>query len=224
MEITQTTQSTQSASSASTSEADGGTSALSSDFETFLRMLTVQMENQDPLNPIESADFAVQLATFSGVEQQVRSNDLLESLVGQNSLSALTQISGWVGMEARAAVAAPFDGQPVTVYPKMPQGADQATLIVRNEFGTVVSRSATPVSEDPISWDGTDQFGANLPHGDYSFEIEGKKEGDVIETLPAEVYAPVVEARLNGSEAVVVFAAGDESPSDEVTAVRQPQG
>ena len=51
---------------------------ISSDFETFLRMLTVQMQNQDPLNPIQSSDFAVQLATFSGVEQQVRTNDLLE--------------------------------------------------------------------------------------------------------------------------------------------------
>jgi flagellar basal-body rod modification protein FlgD len=54
--------------------------ALTSDFETFLRMLTVQMKNQDPLNPIESSDFAVQLATFSGVEQQVKTNDLLTKL------------------------------------------------------------------------------------------------------------------------------------------------
>ena len=43
--------------------------AISSDFDTFLRMLTVQMRNQDPLDPIDSADYAVQLATFSGVEQ-----------------------------------------------------------------------------------------------------------------------------------------------------------
>ena len=49
----------------------GGNSALSSDFETFLRMLTTQLQNQDPLNPVDSADFAVQLATFSSVEQQV---------------------------------------------------------------------------------------------------------------------------------------------------------
>jgi flagellar basal-body rod modification protein FlgD len=56
--------------------------AISSDFNTFLRMLTVQMQNQDPLDPIDSADFAVQLATFSGVEQQVRTNELLGQLSG----------------------------------------------------------------------------------------------------------------------------------------------
>ena len=55
-------------------------SKISSDFETFLLMLTTQLENQDPLNPIESQDFAVQLATFSGVEQQVLTNDLLSDL------------------------------------------------------------------------------------------------------------------------------------------------
>lgn len=54
--------------------------ALTSDFDTFLRMLTVQMQNQDPLDPVDSADYAVQLATFSGVEQQVRTNELLTEL------------------------------------------------------------------------------------------------------------------------------------------------
>ena len=44
---------------------------LSSDFETFLKMLTTQMQNQDPLNPVDSTDYATQLATFSSVEQQV---------------------------------------------------------------------------------------------------------------------------------------------------------
>ena len=48
------------------------TSAISSDFETFLKMLTAQMENQDPLNPLDSQDFATQLATFSGVELKGR--------------------------------------------------------------------------------------------------------------------------------------------------------
>ena len=52
--------------------ADGSAAAESSDFETFLKMLTVQMQNQDPLNPVESTDYAVQLATFSGVEQNSR--------------------------------------------------------------------------------------------------------------------------------------------------------
>ena len=59
---------------------DSTRAEVSSDFETFLKMLTVQMQNQDPLNPVDSSDYAIQLATFSGVEQQVKTNDLLASL------------------------------------------------------------------------------------------------------------------------------------------------
>ena len=74
-------------------------SGISSDFETFLRMLTAQMKNQDPLNPVESADFATQLATFSGVEQAVLTNDLLRGLSLQIGVSGL---ASWVGKEVRA--------------------------------------------------------------------------------------------------------------------------
>ncbi len=57
-------------------------------------MLTVQMKNQDPLNPIQSSDFAVQLATFSGVEQQVRTNELLSRLAEGFASSGMTGLSG----------------------------------------------------------------------------------------------------------------------------------
>ena len=98
--------------------ASSATSEISSDFETFLRMLTVQMQNQDPLNPVDSSDYAVQLATFSGVEQQVLTNDLLRGLAAQNGTAGLAQMANWVGMEARAVGAAYFNGAPVTIAPE----------------------------------------------------------------------------------------------------------
>ena len=76
------------------------TAALSSDFETFLKMLTVQMENQDPLNPVDSADYAVQLATFSSVEQQVRTNDLLSSLAATMASGGIESLGQWVNGSA----------------------------------------------------------------------------------------------------------------------------
>ena len=75
---------------------------ISSDFNTFLKMLTTQLKNQDPLNPMDNSEYAVQLATFSGVEQQVKTNTLLESLGTQLGLSGLSTYAGWVGKDARA--------------------------------------------------------------------------------------------------------------------------
>ena len=66
---------------------------ITSDFTTFLKMLTTQMQNQDPLNPIDSTDYAAQLATFSGVEQQVRTNSLLADLGTQFGLMGMAQLA-----------------------------------------------------------------------------------------------------------------------------------
>ena len=99
MDVAQTTTTAFSAASgATTTKTPNAKAVLSSDFETFLKMLTVQMENQDPLNPVESTEFATQLATFSGVEQQVQTNDLLKSLGAQLGAMNVSQLSGWVGM------------------------------------------------------------------------------------------------------------------------------
>lgn len=58
-------------------------SGLASDFETFLKMLTAQARYQDPLEPIDLTEYASQLAQFSMVEQQVKTNDMLSALSGQ---------------------------------------------------------------------------------------------------------------------------------------------
>src|SRR5690606_40471353 len=100
------------------------------DFQTFLKMLTTQIKHQDPLNPMESTDFAVQLATFSGVEQQVRTNQLLEDLAVSLGLSGVGKYAGWIGREARVAAPAWFDGTPVSVLVQPRSGADAAQLVV----------------------------------------------------------------------------------------------
>lgn len=77
--------------------------ALSSDFETFLKMLTVQMRNQDPLNPVDSAEYAVQLATFSQVEQQAATNKILEKVLDRIGAQNMSDMAGWIGKEVETA-------------------------------------------------------------------------------------------------------------------------
>ena len=131
---------------ATESQTESASNALSSDFETFLKMLTTQMENQDPLNPVESAEFAMQLATFSGVEQQIRTNGLLADMVSGLGASGLSQLAGWVGMEARVNSPVVFDGAPITLAPEPDPASDAAFLVVRDATGGVVSREAIPLN------------------------------------------------------------------------------
>ena len=193
-----------------------------SDFNTFLRMLTVQMQNQDPLNPIDSTDYAVQLATFSGVEQQVRTNQLLDAMAAQFSLMGMSQLAGWVGQEARAAAPVWYSGEPVTLSPNPVASADRAVLVVKNASGQVVSREEIPVSSEPYSWLGGDAAGDPLPEGKYTLSLESWRDDEVIQEDPIEYYGRVVEARGGAGGVRLVFEGGIEVAATAITALRVP--
>lgn len=199
-----------------------GRSAISSDFETFLKMLTVQMKNQDPLNPIDSADYAVQLATFSNVEQSVRTNQLLESIQTQFGILGMAQLAGWVGQEARAAAPVYMDGTAVTLSPNPAASADTVTLMVTDAQGRVVAREQLPVSADPYQWQGLDADGAPLPTGTYSLTLESYLQDTLLMTSPVEYYASIQEARGGPDGTRLVLRGGIEVLATSVTALRVP--
>ena len=195
---------------------------ISSDFDTFLKMLTAQMQNQDPLNPIESADYATQLATFSGVEQQMRTNDLLTSLGGQMAVLGMSQLAGWVGQEARANVPVWMDGDPVTMQLSPAIGADRAVLVVRNASGALVSREDVPITPGLYDWLGGDAEGDPLPEGRYTLSLESFSGETLLGESPVESYARIIEARNGPSGATLVLEGGVEVPSSFITALRVP--
>ena len=193
---------------------------ISSDFETFLKMLTAQMENQDPLNPLDSQDFATQLATFSGVEQQVKTNDLLKALSTNLGVSGLSDMAGWIGREARIAAPAPFDGSPIEVLPDPPISADSATLVVRNSAGHEVQRVPIAASDAPIVWQGVATNGLTFPNDTYEFTVEAVADGEVISTSTPEVFLAVREIRAVDGQTMIVLSNGDLLPSQNVTGLR----
>ncbi len=196
--------------------------AITSDYSTFLKMLTTQMQNQDPLDPMSSADFAVQLATFSGVEQQTRTNQWLETLNGQFGTMGMAQLAGWVGQEARAEVPVWYDGSPVTLSPEPAAGADRAVLVVHDSGGRLVSREDLPASAEPYLWLGSDAAGNPLPHGSYTLTLESHAGERHLATTPVESYARIVEAQSGPGGAVLLLAGGVRVAAAQITALRMP--
>ncbi|MEP0964475.1 MAG: flagellar hook capping FlgD N-terminal domain-containing protein [Roseobacter sp.] len=195
--------------------------ALASDFETFLKMLTAQARYQDPLEPIDSSEYAAQLAQFSMVEQQVLSNDLLTELGDQIGSSTIGQMASWIGMEARSIAAASYQGDPITILPTVEAGADEAILIAYNADGTEVERRQMAVSSEQIDWDGALADGSSLPNGNYTFKIESRLLGESIGTTTAETYSRITEARRDGDETIFVLNSGVGVTADSVTALRE---
>ena len=198
-----------------------GVAAITSDFETFLRMLTVQAQNQDPLNPLDSTDFAVQLATFSGVEQQVRTNDLLESMTGTLAGNELAQLASWVGMEARSASPAAFSGAPIRLDAAPERLAARAEMRVYDERGQLWDRFDVPATPGQVIWEGTRADGSMFPPGLYTFEVRSlDAEGSPMATTPAQTYNRVIEAQAGPAGAELLLANGTYVPADSVTALR----
>ena len=143
----------------------GADASLSSDFEVFLQMLTAQMKYQDPLNPVDSTDYATQLATFSGVEQAVLTNDLLKSLTTQMTVGGLSDMASWVGREARTSAPAYFDGKPIELFPQAIGAADTQEIIVRDESGAEVQRIPYASGSESIQWAGVQANGTLMQEG-----------------------------------------------------------
>jgi flagellar basal-body rod modification protein FlgD len=209
---------------AATAQGAASKPLISSDFDTFLKMLTAQMQNQDPLNPIDSTDYATQLATFSGVEQQMRTNDLLASLGSQMAVLGMSQLAAWVGQEARADAPVWMDGDPVTMQLSPAIGADGAVLVVRDASGQVISREDVPTAPGLYDWLGGDAAGDPLPEGLYSLSLESYSGETLLGESPVESYARIIEARNGAAGATLVLEGGVEVPSSRITALRVPTG
>ena len=193
---------------------------ISSDFQTFLKLLTTQISNQDPLDPMKAEEFAVQLATFSSVEQQVVTNDLLKSIAGNSAGDDFMAITGWIGRDVRASMPLYFAGDPLTVHPDRPVAGARHELVVRNDAGTEVDRFAIGGSGDPVTWDGRDPGGRRLTDGVYSFETQSFEGGTLVASEPVSAYARVQEIRYSDTGPILALAGGVELAASDVSAVR----
>lgn len=189
------------------------------DFQTFLSMLTAQIQNQNPLEPIQSSDFAAQLATFSGVEQQVQTNQLLSQL---SSRMGLTELASWVGKDILSAAPIRFEGVPIDLVPPEVAGANRAELVVTDSTGREIGRYAVDPNASHIVFD--------VPHdtdivreGDfYSFSMVSYRDETELGENAILGYSNVQEARADAGHTLLVLDGGYIINSDEVIGLRDP--
>ncbi|WP_198590185.1 flagellar hook capping FlgD N-terminal domain-containing protein [Paracoccus zhejiangensis] len=190
------------------------------DFQTFLRMLTAQLKNQDPMNPMQGSDFAVQLATFSGVEQQAQTNKLLTQLTQQMG-GGLGQLSDWLGREVRVAGPVWFGEKPLTLDVAPDPRADSVQLVVLTANGRELSREEIGAGRGQVDWFGRDALEAKLPDGLYQFRVESRQDGTLIGQDEVGAYSRVVEAELVPGGVQLVLEGGVTAGSDQIEAVRE---
>jgi flagellar basal-body rod modification protein FlgD len=143
-----------------TANAATSQASLSDNFDTFLTILTAQIQNQDPLEPMDSNQFTEQLVQFSGVEQQIRVNSQLETLIKATNSNAGASLSGYLGQTAEIdSAGAQYTGDPVNWRYSLPSDAAKATITVTDAAGKVLySKTATGdelgAGPHDFAWDG----------------------------------------------------------------------
>ncbi len=159
-----------------------GASSLEETFDTFLLLLTTQLQNQDPLDPLDTNQFTEQLVNFSSVEQQIKSNTLLEEMVELQKGSGLSTAISMIGseIEYQGDVVPLNDGTARMRY-SLPANATVATVMITDVTGDVVRTLSVDGSagEREVVWDGKDDGGALLPDGLYAVSLAATDSNEI---------------------------------------------
>jgi len=151
-------------------------SQLSSNFSTFLTLLTSQLKNQDPTSPMDSNQFTQQLVMYSQVEQQIDTNSNLKTLIGQGTTQAGTYAAAYLGRTVSVINGqASLSGGAANWTYTLGATAANTGLTVTNSAGQVVftGPGETASGSHAFAWNGKDNNGNALPDGVYKLNVTG---------------------------------------------------
>ncbi|MCI5060241.1 MAG: flagellar hook assembly protein FlgD [Alphaproteobacteria bacterium] len=172
---------------------------LAEDFSQFLNLLTTQLQNQDPLSPLDSNQFTEQLVQFSQVEQAINTNTKLDDLVALQLNNAATSALGYVGLDVSyvSAEIALEEGQGTTIKYSLDRPAAVSKINIFTEGNELVFSGDIEgtVGAHEFEWNGKDLLGNDLPSGTYVVSIDAVD----IEENPVNTTS-VVTARVRGIE------------------------
>ena len=184
--------------------ASGGRAAagFGGDFNTFLTLLTTQLKNQSPLDPLDTNQFTQQLVQFAGVEQQLKSNDTLSSILTAMRSSSTSNAASYIGMKVTAdGSTAPLAKGAATWTVNAAKDTKRATVTISNADGAAVATKsmAFKAGAQAFAWDGRDASGSVQPDGDYRIAITA---------LDATGQSVVVSTELSGTVSAVDVSSG----------------
>ena len=178
---------------------------IAGNFTTFLQLLTTQLKNQNPLEPLDTNQFTQQLTQFAQVEQQLKMNDQLASIVTMEKSAQSTLAMSFVGQTVAV------DGQTTQLVSgaakwtfSVPKPANAEITITNSAGQTVYStKYAMQVGQQVFNWDGKSNSGQQLPDGAYKMTITAKDTSGQSVAIPTEVQGIVDSVDLTKSPPIL---------------------
>ncbi len=194
---------------------------LAGNFDTFLQLLTTQLQNQDPLSPMDSTQFTQQLVSFAGVEQQINTNNNLQSLISLNTSQQASAAVSYIGHSVvMTSGKGSLTGGDVDWTYNLSAPSAGTTLTVTNTAGQVVYSQAgsTSAGNNDFNWNGKDSNGNQLADGQYTLNVSAAAaDGSAVSSTIASK-AIVTAVDMSGAAPQLVLSSM-EIPLSEVSLV-----
>ncbi len=179
---------------------------IAGNFDAFLNLLTTQLQNQNPLEPLDTNEFTAQLVQFSSVEQSIQANKNLEQLVALSLTTAFNNAVGYIGKTVGAAgsVTQLANGVATWNY-SIPADSPETTITIRDAAGATVftETKAIGAGDGAYTWDGRLENGTQAPDGAYSIEFAASDtEGNAV-TVTTDIEGVVESIDMTGVEPVL---------------------
>lgn len=204
-------------------KAAGDAKTLGSDLNRFLTLLVTQLQNQDPLDPLDTNEFTAQLVQFAGVEQQIQNNANLETLIDIGRASEVAAIVNVIGkrIEAGGTMLALNAGKAEAAY-TLSEAAAETKLAVTDESGQVVYSGAgkTEAGRHEFLWDGRDEAGRALADGAYTLTVTAtRRDGSAIDVEQRTI--GTVTAAAKGDAGAILSLGRAEVPMSQVRSIAE---
>ena len=176
--VSGTTPQTSSSSSSTASSANAlASQQIAGNFQSFLELLTTQLQNQNPLDPLDTNQFTQQLVEFAGVQEQLNTNDSLSTLISLQQSTASSQALNYVGQNAVVAGnTAPLSDSVAGWMFNIPSNSTLSVSISNSSGATVFTGSydVSAGNEQPFIWNGQGNDGTQCPDGSYTMTATAK--------------------------------------------------
>ena len=176
---------------------------LSADMNTFLTLLTTQLKYQDPLDPMDTAEFTNQLVQYSSVEQAIQTNQKLDSLLSMNIANLGAQAVSYIGKVAQVlGNVMPLEGGKAKATYTLDKNVVSTTIVVKDMNGNIVYSEQGKVTSGTheFTWDGKDSNGNQLEDGANKIEVSTKvASGETAASVVTTVFGRVTGVASDSS-------------------------
>jgi flagellar basal-body rod modification protein FlgD len=222
---TATTTTTAANSAASTAQAvnTSASQSLAGNFDTFLQLLTTQLQNQDPLDPLDTSEFTQQLVEFASVEQQINTNTNLQTLISlqqtSEATSALQLIGDTVTLSGNTATLSNATNSPAT-WSLTTSTPATANITIASSTGQTAytGTMALNAGTQSFTWNGKGNNGVTWPDGSYTISVNATGANGQAVTVSTQVQG-VVTAVNTSQNPPTLTVGGQSVPISQVQSI-----